>query len=174
MTAPRPKTVLAGLAFASLVPGLAACSKEATPNAEPPSAKQASAAAAAAPGETPAEAKDSWSESNFSLSIKPAGTYKKGTAANVDIVLEAKAPFHANDKYPYKFKLADSPGVSFADKIVTKDKAKVEHMKVTMPVAFTPDDSGQRKISGLFQFSVCSEDKCLIEKRNLALDIDVE
>jgi len=171
MTAVHSKTVLA---LVLCVPCFAGCSKEATPSPEPPTAKQAAESAAVAPGETPAEAKSSWSEANFSLSIQPSGEYSKGTAGNVEIVLDAKAPFHANDKYPYKFKLADSPGVTFADKIVTKDKAKVEHMKVTMPVAFTPDDSGKRKISGLFQFSVCSEDKCLIERRNLAVDVDVK
>jgi hypothetical protein len=162
------------LALAMCIPCLASCSKEATPSPEPPTAKQAAESAPTTAGEAPAEAKSSWSESNFSLSIQPAGEYAKGTAASVEIVLEAKAPFHANDKYPYKFKVADSPGLTFADKIVTKDKAKLEHMKVTMPVAFTPDDSGKRKISGLFQFSVCSEDKCLIERRNLALDVDVK
>ena len=43
-------------------------------------------------------------------SIKPSGDYKAGQAGEVQIVLDAKAPFHANDKYPYKFKLADVKG----------------------------------------------------------------
>jgi len=179
------------------------CSKEAKPTAEQPKPAEKSATqitpAAVPPaggdksGAEPAaagseekggsegaegdelkSAKSTYSESNFDLSIKPSGDYKAGQAGEVQIVLDAKAPFHANDKYPYKFKLADAAGVEFPDKIVTKDKAKLEHMKVVLPVAFTPKGAGKKKIDGVFHFSICTEDKCLIEKRGLTLAVDVK
>ena len=161
-----------------------ACSKEATPTAEQPKpsgAKPEVVPAASSSADKPDEpgsvdmngAKPSYSESNFDVAIKGKGDYSAGKEGEAEIVLEAKAPFHANDKYPYKFKLEDSAGVTYPAKIVGKDKAKVEHMKVTLPVAFSAE-KGKKKISGVFHFSVCTEDKCMIEKRPLALDVDVK
>jgi hypothetical protein len=170
------------------------CSKEATPSAEQPKASpnqpaDITPAAVAKTGEpAPERGEDStgegdgvalgagaasYKESNFALSIAKRGEYKAGQEGKVEITLEAKAPFKANDKYPYKFKTAESAGVTFPAPIVKKDAATVEHMKVTMPVAFTAE-AGKKQIKGVFHFSVCTEDKCLIEKRALALEIDVK
>jgi len=177
------------------------CSKEATPTAEQPKApaqgQPAAVVPAAATGdkagtepagaqkegaeETAGEgeavdlkaAKATYAETTFALSIKPSGEYKAGQPATVEIVLEAKAPFHANEKYPYKFKTAPTSGVTFPAAIVKKDQAKVENMKVTMPVAFSAE-AGKKRVHGVFHFSVCTDDKCLIEKRALALEVDVK
>lgn len=161
---------------------LASCSKEATPSAEQPRGSSQSAGEAANARGAPAQgaevdvegARASYSEQSFSLAIKPVGEVAKGAQASAEIELEAKAPFHINDKYPYKIKLADADGVSFPEKIVGRDKAKVEHMKLVMPVAFSATAQGKRRIAGVFHFSVCTEDKCLIEKRPLALEVDVK
>jgi hypothetical protein len=184
------------VSFGAIAFALLGCSKEAKPSAEQPKAADKTPTsitpAAATPdkaGTEPAagatdekggsegdelkSAKSSYSESNFDLSIKTKGDYKAGQAGEATIELNAKAPFHANDKYPYKFKLADSAGVEFPDKVVPKDKAKLEHMKVVMPVSFTPKEAGKKKIDGVFHFSICTEDKCLIEKRGLTLAVDV-
>ena len=177
------------------------CSKEATPSAEQPKpavqapATEVTPAAALAgdkAGAAPAKvegadeaagdgepvdfeaAKASYSEPNFTLKIGGSGGYKAGQEGKVEIVLEAKAPFHANDKYPYKFKTKERAGVTFPVAIVKKDQAKIETMKVTMPVAFTAAEAGKKRISGVFHFSVCTDDKCLIEKRALTVDVDVK
>ena len=42
-----------------------------------------------------------------------------------------------------------------------------------MTVKLTPQSAGQQRVSGRFYFSVCTEEKCLIERRSLALDIQV-
>lgn len=177
------------------------CSKEATPSAEQPKAATQAPATEVTPaavgagdkaGAAPAKAegadeaagegepvdlkaaKASYSEPNFTLNIAGSGGYKAGQEGKVEIVLEAKAPFHANDKYPYKFKTQESAGVTFPVAIVKKDQAKIETMKVTMPVAFTAAEAGKKRVSGVFHFSVCTDDKCLIEKRALAVDVDVK
>lgn len=178
------RLALPGLALLAVAVG---CSKEATPSPEQPRAQSAGAAEGkgAGAGEDKGEessgeavalgeAKASYSEANFVLAIKADGSFEKGKQGTAEIVLEAKAPFHANDKYPYKFKLGASPGVAYPDKIVGKDKAKIEQMKVTMPVVFTAEEPGKKKIAGVFHFSVCTDDKCLIEKRQLAVDVDVK
>lgn len=132
--------------------------------------------AAGNPGESsgatgPAQSR--YSESNFDLTLSPKGSYESGKAATVEIVLDAKDPFHVNDKYPYKFKVKDTPGVKYASDVV-KDGVKLEKKRVTLPVAFTPDASGKKHVEGQFAFSVCTEEKCLVEKRDLGLDIDVK
>ncbi len=148
------------------------CSKRTTPGAEP----VASAATPAAP-DTPAHqaapAASAFNEPNYDVSVRPTGPYKAGQPGAVEIVLQAKPPFHCNDKYPYKLKLDDAPGVTFPDKLVGKDAVKVEHMQATMTVPFTPATAGKKTIAGRYLFSVCSADKCLVDKRDVKLDIDV-
>lgn len=177
------KSRLLGVAFVSL--SALGCSKETPPSAEQPRTaasppKSMDAPTGDRPGtdtaktdngsEAPAPAANAGSkvdEANFALAFSGRGGYKAGEKGEAEIVLEAKAPFHVNDKYPYKFKLADGS-------VVSKDNVKLEHMKATMTVPFTPDAAGKKKISGVFHFSVCTEDKCMIEKRDLALDVDVK
>ncbi len=194
VSSPRASRLAVFAAFAGAL-FAASCSKEATPSAEQPKPPAATAKPAetaetgdksgaepAKEGTEPAaegspdvkDAKASYSEANFTLNMKVAGEYKAGKEAKVEIVLEAIKPFHANDKYPYKFKTAESAGVTYPDAVVKKEQATVEAMKVTMPVAFTAAAAGKKKVNGVFHFSVCTEDKCMIEKRALALEVDVK
>lgn len=170
---------------------LSGCNKEAPPTAEQPKApdaevrKDPSAADPAAPaapvGATPGApaaapqaASSRVSESQFDVAIAPTGTYQAGKEGTVEIVLEAKKPFHVNDQYPIKFKVKEGPGVKYAAAVVDKDKAKLEAMKATMPVAFVPEAAGQHTVAGQLMFSVCTEENCLMEKRDLSLVVDVK
>jgi hypothetical protein len=167
------------------------CSKESPPAAEEPrSASNAAAPQAAAPASAAADAAQApseaasaaapagapkFSDTAFELSLEsPKAALKAGQAGALDVVLVAKAPFHVNDKYPIKLKLRETPGIKYANLVVGKDAAKVEAMKAVMPVSFTPDAAGKRTVAGQFAFSVCTEDKCLMEKRDLSLDVMVE
>jgi hypothetical protein len=171
-----------------------ACKREAPPAGEDaraptsqgtPAPAEAPAAPAAAPSSTPAAAaapaaadsaagSSRYDEAKFALVAQPAGTYAAGKEGTVEIVLDAKPPFHANQQYPYKFKAKEAPGVKFAQPVVGKDAAKLEPQRVTMRVPFTPDGAGQRTVSGQFAFSVCTEETCLMEKRELSLVVDVK
>jgi hypothetical protein len=129
----------------------------------------------AAPAEPPAaNAGSSISEDSFALLLRPSGSYKVGQAGLVEVVLDAKAPYKVNDKYPYKFKLAPSAGLKFPNQVVKEEGLKLEQKRATMTVGFTPESSGQKNVSGQFSFSVCTEERCLIEKRDLSLAIDVQ
>lgn len=135
------------------------------------------AAAAAAPAGAPTAAatgSSHYDEAMFALTAQPAGDYSAGQEGAVEIVLDAKPPFHVNQQYPYKFKTKDGPGVKFAQAVVGKDAAKLEAQRVTMRVPFVPDGAGQRTVAGQFAFSVCTEETCLMEKRDLALVVDVK
>jgi hypothetical protein len=173
---------------------LLGCNKETPPaaeeprsasNATAPQAAQpapAAAAAAAADGQAPAAAanaapvsgKAKVSGEGFDVSVEPpVASLKAGQAGAVEVVLLAKAPFHVNDKYPIKLRLKETPGVKYANLTIGKDAAKVENMKAVVPVSFTPE-AGKRTVAGTFSFSVCTEDKCLMEKQDLALEVNVD
>lgn len=129
---------------------------------------------AAAPSPEAAAAPARVSEANFELSLTPKGDAEAKKPAEAQIVLVAKPPFHVNDKYPYKFKLKETPGLTFAAPVVGKESLALEPAKATLLVKFTPETAGRHQISGQFSFSVCTDDKCLIEKRDLALAIDAK
>jgi hypothetical protein len=166
---------------------LAGCSKETPPAAEEPRSasnaaapqappKEAGNAAAAAPESAAAPAGSAkFSDPAFELSLDaPKASLKAGQPGTVEIVLAAKAPFHVNEKYPIKLKLKETPGVKYENLVIGKDAVKLEAMKAVMPVTFTPDAAGKRTVAGQLAFSVCTEDKCLMEKRDLVLDVNVD
>lgn len=166
---------------------LGGCSKESPPAAEEPRsasnvpAPQAApaeagpaASAAAADANAPAGA-PKFSDAAFDLSLQaPSSAVKAGQPGALEVVLVAKAPYHVNDKYPIKLKLKETPGVKYDNLVIGKDAVKLEATKAVMPVSFTPDAPGKRTVAGQFAFSVCTDDKCLMEKRELALDVQVE
>lgn len=181
------------LGFCSAVVG-AACSKETPPPAGEPRSASNAATPQSAPGSpaAPAAAADApsaaaapadvaaatgaakFTDTGFDLSLEaPKAPLKAGQAGSVEVVLTAKAPFHVNDKYPIKLKLKETPGVKYENLTIGRDAVKLEPMKAVMPVGFTPE-AGKRTVSGVFSFSVCTEDKCLMEKRDLALDVNVD
>jgi hypothetical protein len=142
---------------------------------EPGAPASAPAAASTAAPATPQAAGSSrYDEAKFDLTAQPSGAYSAGKEGTLEIVLNAKPPFHANQQYPYKFKAKEGAGVKFAQPVFGKDAAKLEAQRVTMRVPFTPDGAGQRTVSGQFAFSVCTEETCLMEKRDLSLVVDVK
>jgi hypothetical protein len=168
---------------------LGACSKESTPAAEQPNAPErgTTPATEVTPAAVPAGggdegelgapsplAKPRFDEPNFALEIKPKGSYKVGEAGAVEVLLDAKKPFKPNDKYPYKLKLAKSEGVKFPAAVVKKDAVKLEPQRAVMTVALTPETAGKKQVGGQFSFSVCTDEKCLIEKRDLTVEIQVD
>lgn len=177
---------------------LPACSKEPPPAAEQPrapvGASPAVAPAAKAEAESPAPsapvvqaaqpaepaasgaaasgaAASQLSEGPFDLKLQGAGPFEVGKPAKAELVLVAKAPFHVNDKYPYKFKLKEAAGLTFPAPVVGKDSAVLEKASVTMAVPFSATSAGKHTLAGQFAFSVCTDEKCLIEKRDLALEL---
>lgn len=144
----------------------------ASPVAAPAAPAQGDSAALAAPPAS--EAASKYSEPSFDLALQPKGSYTSGQAGQAEIVLAAKAPFHVNQNYPYKFKLKEAPGLKFANLVVAKDAVKLEPARATVPIAFTPESAGKHTLAGQLSFSVCTDDKCMIEKRELALDIEAK
>ncbi len=64
--------------------------------------------------------------------------------------------------------------MKFANLVVDKDAVKVEKTRATLAVGLTPESAGKHTVSGKLFFSVCNDDQCLVEKRDLALEIDAK
>ncbi len=135
---------------------------------------QAASATAAAEAATAIAAAAKFQEAAFELTLVSAGPYKAGQVGQVEIRLSAKQPFHCNDKYPYKFKTKPGDGVEFEAPIVRIENGKLTKTEVTLPVRFTPKAAGSKMIEGQFSFSVCTEDRCLVERRDLKLAVEVQ
>jgi hypothetical protein len=148
---------------------LAACTKEAAP------------APAPAPAPT-AEKKAAPAADNYALSIEARAPYTAGKEALAAITVSAKNGFHVNPDYPVAFKPEGFEAVKFAEERVrlqpgqkTPCAEKAEDAcTVEFPLALTPEKAGPAKVAGVLAFSVCSADKCLIEKVPLSLALTVE
>ena len=168
----------------SLITALVSCTKSDKP--DDGSATQAVAAVSAAVSAPPAAppaapkqaqaaelARSSYDESSFTLTLNTVGTYSTKQPAEAQIVLEPKSGFKCNDEYPYKFKLKSVQDLRFSSGVIRSDAMKVTKERGVMTLSFIPDSPGKKKLSGIFFFSVCTEDKCLIERRELAVDFVV-
>jgi hypothetical protein len=159
---------LASLAIVTAVFALVGCKKsEPAPSSESPAA---SATPEAPKGAAPAS---EFHEETFDLALRPVGPAAAGKPASAEVVLIPKAGYHTNDKYPYKFKTSANAGVSYRTPVFTKDDVTLEEQRATMKLDFTPDSVGEKTLSGQFAFSLCSAEKCLVEKRDLTLNVAV-
>jgi hypothetical protein len=150
--------------------GLAAFGCKQSPASEEAPGQVTQAASASAEG-----ARASFDEGPFVLQLVSKGSYQKGKEGEVEIHLKAKSGFKCNDKYPYKFKAKASPELAFASDVVRKDAVRFDGKhEATMPVKFTPKAAGKQTVAGRFSFSLCTEEQCLVERRELALAIDVQ
>jgi hypothetical protein len=113
------------------------------------------------------------SAASFSTWLQSAGSYETGKQGTVTAVLVAKAPYKCNAKYPYKFKLdAPSSGVSYPESTVRG--MQVSPKRSSMSIPFLPTQTGKATISGQLSFSICTEERCVIEKRKLSVTVDVK
>jgi hypothetical protein len=174
--------------------GLARYAERAAPSGEaPPGAQSASAPGAAPSGPTPAgktepapagesPAKPAAgqvvqgavvAEEPFSVWLQAVSPVSAGTPAKLEAILVAKPPYHCNAEYPHKFKLGPAPaGLSFPESTVKGMQVTAERSVLAIPVQ--AQSPGKAAISGTLSFSVCTDERCLVEKRELALELEVK
>ena len=159
---------------------LAGCNKDkSSQQAESPSGA-AAADAAAEPAEAAKKAEPNAAVPSeieaaaFKVAMRPsAGMYTVGEPAQVEIVLNARGGYKCNDEYPYKFVPKAAPGLTYTTPIVKKDAIKVGKAESVMTIPVLPEAAGKQTVEGKFYFSVCTEETCLVEKKDLALTLDV-
>jgi hypothetical protein len=109
----------------------------------------------------------------FSTWLQAPSPAPVGAVTYVEAVLVAKAPYHCNAEYPHKFKVgAPSPGVTYPEETVRGMQVTPERSVLRIPLQAA--NAGLVKVSGALSFSVCTEERCLVEKRELSLDLEVK
>ncbi len=141
--------------------------KQAEPSAAAPVEKAAAKPVHASANQGPAATGE-----GFSVHMQAASSYVAGKPSQAEVVLSAQAPFHCNEKYPYKLALEASPGISYPEQTVRG--MSIGQQTSTMAVPFTASSPGKHTLSGQLSFSVCTDDKCLVEKQKVSVTIDVK
>jgi hypothetical protein len=109
----------------------------------------------------------------FSTWLQVDAPMAAGSNSHVEAVLVAKAPYHCNAEYPHKFKLNAAPaGLSYPEDVVRGMQVTAERGVLRIPVQ--AQAAGPVTVSGTLSFSVCTEERCLVEKRDLALNLEVK
>lgn len=112
-------------------------------------------------------------EAAFALKIEARAPYEVGKPGIVVVELKAKDPHHINQEYPHKLKLKPLDGVTLPSSILGRESMKISPMQAELTVPFTPNRRGAFTIGGDFAFSLCTADRCLMEKRILAVEVQV-
>lgn len=164
------KRTVRGISWALLLivtAGAFACRREDPANQ---TIHQASAAELPSAVSNSTTSKAAYSEAAFDLSLSARGKLSKGQAGELVIALTAKAPFHVNLEYPHRFKLATKHGLTTPSDTIQRDPAKVGESKLELTIPVTLADAGPFGLEGEMSFSVCTSEKCLMEKRRLVFE----
>jgi len=153
------------------IPWISACRHEESSSSAAPSATPQAPAATPLVGMVGGKAE--YHEEAFDLTMRPSGALTAGAPGSVEIQLLARGGYHCNDKYPYKFKVGESSGVKFRAPVFTLDAVTLEEKRATMKLELTPETKGEQTVRGVFAFSVCTAERCLVEKRELEIKIPV-
>lgn len=148
--------------------------------AEPKAAASAPEAASTEPAapeatadsSSPTAGQPSYEEDAFHLSLEGPDSAKSGEKASLKVILTAQSGYKINDEYPIKFQFAEMAKVVPDKAVVRKEDAKVEKLRVEIPLSVTVQAPGKHQVSGRLSFSVCTDERCLIEKRDLMVKLD--
>lgn len=105
---------------------------------------------------------------NFRVDPGPVAQCTSGGACEAKVVLTARAGYHVNPEYPYKF-IAD-PSTELAVE-GTGTFTVTDELHGTMTIAFRPAKAGTLHLSGTFRLSVCTPEDCAVEAPKIALSI---
>lgn len=148
-------------AIVVVIASVLGCSKE------QPSSTNVQTSVAAEPASEPTVTPTDRVEGEAFLLEWKAGSGSAGDATKGQLVLTPKAPFKCNLEYPYKLKVS-AQNVALVKPEITKPEIAVDAKQVVIPVEYTMPSEAQ-EIDGHLAFSVCTDDKCLIERTQLKL-----
>lgn len=119
------------------------------------------------------KAAQQFDEPAFTLTISPSGVCAAGSDCSAQVELKAKGAHHVNQEYPHKFKLNPVAGLTFPKATLTKDAMTLGESTLTLKVTFRSEQKGLYSLGGELAFSLCTADRCLIEKRELVMPVEV-
>lgn len=113
----------------------------------------------------------------WAVALELPQALQAGAPARAVVRVVARGGMHVNEEYPSSFRPSPGLRASFdRDRVPLADVARRVPCAVGAPAAcevafslpFQPSAPGEVHVSGTLAFSVCSEERCLIEKVPLA------
>ncbi len=153
--------LLRGLAILLLVGG---CDNGAGPATGSTSAQPVSATAAEVQGAA------KHSDSAFSVELTGPTSVAVGERASFVVTLRAGTGYKVNAEYPHKFKTQERSGITSTQKVIDKTMATITSDVATFPFEVVLTAPGQHTVAGQLAFSVCTAERCLIERRDVAVN----
>lgn len=111
------------------------------------------------------------SEEAFIARLNLPATIQAGVPLEFLVTLEAKGGYKVNDEYPLKFVVTETAAVKAEKSTVRKEDGKLEKTRAELPVHVTLSAPGEHQVGGKLSFSVCTDERCLIEKRDLLVTV---
>ena len=111
------------------------------------------------------------STDQYSAYLETTGRYVTGTVGAVLAVVVAQGEYHCNEEYPAQFTPVRTSGVVVSDAAVRGTLAG-KRGSLTVPLRVT--SSKTASLGGELRFSVCSSERCLLEKQFLELSFEVK
>lgn len=112
-------------------------------------------------------------ESAFSLSIASKSPAQRNQPTELTIALAAKAPYHVNQEYPHRFKVLVTHGLTTSSTVIQRDAEKVTPDRLELLIPISVGQDAPFSLEGEMSFSLCTDEKCLMEKRRLSTTLEV-
>ena len=113
---------------------------------------------------------------SFLLAVAPAQPkYAAGKAGELEIALESRGEWHVNQDYPIRVDIKAAPGVAIPKAELVKDDAKeFGDEKVRFLASVEPSAAGTHEVTCDVSFAMCTEENCILEKRTVAMELEVQ
>jgi hypothetical protein len=113
---------------------------------------------------------------SFLLAVAPVQPeYAAGRAGEVEIALESRGEWHVNQEYPIRVDIKAAPGVVLPKPELAKDDAKeFGDEKVRFLAPIEPSKAGKHEVTCDVSFAMCTEENCILEKRTVAMELEVQ
>ena len=113
---------------------------------------------------------------SFLLAVAPAQpAYAAGKPGEVEIALESRGEWHVNQEYPIRVDIKAPEGVKVPKPELVKDDAKeFGDEKVRFLASVEPSAAGKHQVTCDVSFAMCTEENCILEKRTVAMELEVQ
>ena len=111
----------------------------------------------------------------YLVEISAGSAYQAGATGSVKVSLTAKAGFHINDQYPYRFRASPpAEGVSYPKPVLERADGQFEEKTAVFQLPFVASHAGQFSVGGVLNLSVCSPTSCIVQKAPLNVTVTVQ
>ena len=113
---------------------------------------------------------------SFLLAVAPTQpSHAAGKPAELEIALESRGEWHVNQEYPIRVDIKAPEGVKVPKAELEKGDAKeFGDDKVTFLASVEPSAAGKHEVTCDVSFAMCTEENCILEKRTVAMELEVQ